>query len=353
MESQSKVFPLSDQARNLVAEINNSAVPSKTIGDICDEALIPQGIDIPKPESVFSLDGIPVFTKKSLSTLTGKAKSGKTTCTAWVMAQAINQKLSVLWIDTEQGQYYGSRTQFWVLSISGQSISHYLKFYDLKIHNPTIRTQILQHLIETITPDIVVIDGIRDLVFDINSAEEATNTTGNLMRLADIFNCHILSIIHQNKANDHLRGHLGTEMVNKSETVIRVSQNEQKLIVCEPEFTRGEDFRPFAFERDGAGMPLIVDYQPKITSSESNAKKIMPIDVDNKTHLNCLIRAFGIEKRLQYSELIPSISAAFESLGQPMGVVKTKGFIQYYIQTGMLIKAEKAGNKTYYEIKFD
>lgn len=345
--------PISETAKLLIAEINEHAVPSKTISDLCDEALIPQGIDIPKPESVFSLDGIPVFTKKSLSTLTGKAKSGKTTCTAWVMAQAINQKLHVLWIDTEQGQYYGSRTQFWVLAISGQTLSNYLKFYDLKMHNPTIRTQILQHLIEALTPDIVVIDGIRDLVFDINSAEEATNTTGNLMRLADVNNCHILSIIHQNKGNEHIRGHLGTEMVNKSETVIKVTQDDRKLIICEPEFTRGEDFKPFAFERDGAGMPFIVDYQPKISSSESNAKKIMPIDVDNKTHLNCLIRAFGIEKRLQYGELIPSISAAFEALGQSMGVVKTKGFIQYYIQMGMLIKAEKVGNKTYYEIKFD
>lgn len=347
------IVPISQEAQELVSQINSTVVPSKTLQDLCDEALIPQGVDIPRPESVFELDGIPIFTKKSLSTLIGKAKSGKTTCTAWIMAQTIKQQLNVLWIDTEQGEYYGSRTQFWVLAIASLHLSHYLKFYDLKIHNPTTRTQIVQHLIETIQPDVIVLDGIRDLVFDINNAEEATNTVGLLMRMADINNCHILSILHQNKGNEHARGHLGSEMINKSESVIKVTRDENNLTVCEPEFCRGEEFKPFAFERDAVGMPQIVDYSPRISSSESNSRKILPVDVDNKTHMNCLIRAFGVEKKLTYAELIPAISASFESLGQPMGVVKTKGFIQFYIQNSILVKAEKVGTKSFYEIKYD
>src|ERR1051325_2855835 len=194
--------PISHTASILIDEINKAAIPSKTINDLADESLIPQGVEIPKPELIFALDGIPLFTKKSLSTLIGKAKSGKTTCTAWIMAQTINQEMNVLWIDTEQGTYYASRTQFWVLGIAGKFTSPYLRFYDLKIHNPVTRTQIIQSLIETYSPDIVIIDGVRDLVFDINDPTEATNTTGLLMRLADMHDCHILSIIHQNKGNE-------------------------------------------------------------------------------------------------------------------------------------------------------
>src|ERR1700760_688522 len=100
---------LTDQARELINEVNNSASLQKTISDLADEALIPQGVEIPKPESVFCMDGIPVFTKKSLSTLIGRAKSGKTTCTAWIIAQSIRERQLVVWIDTEQGEYYGSR----------------------------------------------------------------------------------------------------------------------------------------------------------------------------------------------------------------------------------------------------
>jgi len=342
--------PLSDTARELVEEINNSAIPSKTIGDLADEAFIPQGVEIPRPETVFGMDGIPVFTKKSLSTLIGKAKSGKTTCTSWVIAQIIQQKLVVLWIDTEQGQYYASRTQSWVLHIAKLLSSPYLHFYDLKIHNPDIRTKIIELLIEKIKPDIVVIDGVRDLVFDINSPEEATISVGNLMRWADVWDCHILSIIHQNKGNEHARGHIGSEMINKSETVIAVSMDEQKTTICEPAFTRGEPFPIFAFIRDANGVPQLVNYQAKITGDESNSRKTLPIDIAQQAHYDALKQAYQTESKLTYQELIPAVSAAFEYYGMPMGVVRCKSFIQFYTQNGYLIKGEKEGTKTYYTV---
>jgi len=320
------------------------------IQELSEQALIPQGIEIPKPEVVFGMDGIPVFTKKSISTLIGKAKSGKTTCSAWVVAQAILQEMDILWIDTEQGAYYGSRTQSWVLHIAEIHASEHLKYYDLKIHNPSIRIEIVEFLITTIKPDMVIIDGIRDLVFDINNPDEATIITGNLMRWADSFDCHILSIIHQNKGNEHARGHLGTEMINKSETVIKVSQDDKKLTICEPEFTRGEPFTIFAFDRDEHGRPFIVNYQPKITSGESNSKKTLPIDIAKNTHYDCLEQAFGIETQIPYGELCVLVSASFEMYGMAMGVEKTKKFIGFYIQQGYIYKAEKRGVKTFYSL---
>lgn len=338
---------LSETAKILVDEINSEA---KSIYDLADEALISQGIEIPKPEIVFALDTIPVFTKKSLSTLIGKAKSGKTTCVAWVIAQAINQQMKTLWIDTEQGMYYASRTQHWVLNIAKQIECSDLKFYDLKIHNPTIRLKIIDLLIQQIEPDIVVIDGIRDLVFDINSPDEATTITGSLMAWADQYNCHILSILHQNKGNEHARGHLGSEMINKSETVIKVSQDDKNITICEPEFTRGEPFPVFAFDRDTYGIPQLVNYSPKISSGESNSRRALPIEIHEKTHLECLDKAFGIEVKLSYSELVSSVCASFEYYGMAMGIVRSKSFIQFYIQNNYLMKSEKVSNKTFYEI---
>ncbi len=342
---------LSQDAKNLIDEINSSAIPSKTITDLADEAFIPQGVEIPKPETIFGMDGIPVFTKKSISTLIGKAKSGKTTCTAWVVAQVIQHELKVLWIDTEQGQYYAARTQSWVLQIAKCFANPHLQFYDLKIHNPTVRTQIIESLIDKVSPDIIIIDGVRDLVFDINNPEEATIIVGNLMRWADLHDCHILSIIHQNKGNEHARGHLGSEMINKSETVIKVSQDEKKITVCEPEFTRGEPFPIFAFDRDGNGVPVLINYVAKISGGESNARKTPPIDIHETMHIECLNRAFNTSAQLAYQELIPAISASFEFYGMDMGVVRCKSFIQFYLQHGYLAKTEKVSNKTFYEQK--
>jgi len=339
-------------ALNLASQISNDAPePTKTIAELAEESHIPQGVIIPEPELIFALNGIPLFTKKSLSVLKGPAKVGKTTVTAWITAQTINNQLNVLWIDTEQGLYYGSRTQYWVLSIAGTPKSPYLNFYDLKIYNPTVRIKIVEHLLLSYKPDIVILDGIRDLVFDINSPEEATNITGDLMRWADVYDCHVLSIIHQNKGSDHARGHLGSELVNKAETVIKVSKSEDNYTVCEPEFTRGKPFEVFAFDRDSYGIPILVTVKPRIDSGESNSRKTTPVDIAKETHNEILQITFKGIEQMSYSDLQNDLAAAFAGYGTTMGVVKIKTFISWYTQNGYLEKSEKKSNKTFYQLK--
>lgn len=334
----------------LASAISNDAPePTKTISDLYNESLIPQGIEIPKPETIFSIGDIPVFTKKSLSTLKGQAKAGKTTATAWIVAQTINQGMNVLWIDTEQGLYYASRTQFWVLKIAGVTISEHLRMYDLKMHNPKIRVQIIEMAIKEALPDIVVLDGVRDLVFDINNPEEATNITGDLMRWAEVYDCHVMSILHENKGNNQARGHIGTELINKSESVIKV-EKDKGVTVCTSEFSRGEPFEPFAFDRDGYGLPVMLgDYKTSSVNSESNAKKLLPIDIPAAEHWQYLDIVFKHESELSYNDLLHGISAAFEQYGVTMGINRTKNFIQFYIQHNYVKKMDKRSNKTYYQ----
>lgn len=343
---------MNSDALKLVNGINNSApAPIKNYIDFSEESFIPQGIEVPKPELVFGMGDIPMFTKKSISVLKGMAKAGKTTVTAWITAQTINQRVNVLWIDTEQGLYYGSRTQYWVLQIAGIQRSEYLRFYDLKIYGPSVRIQIVNYLIEQYKPDLVIIDGIRDLVFDINNPEEATTIAGDLMRWAEVFDCHIMNIIHENKGNGNARGHLGTELINKSETVIKVFKSEDGHTVCEPEFTRGMPFDIFAFTRDSYGIPQLSTYRHKINTGESNSRKANPIELDPATHLMILERAFGSSEALAYSELISELMASIEYYADPIGVVKCKSYISFYTQQNYLIKEQKTSNKTYYSIK--
>lgn len=339
---------LTPQAEKLVLDIVEEAPePTKTISDLYNEALIPQGIEIPKPEVIFSLGGIPIFTKKSLSTLKGQAKAGKTTATAWIIAQTIQQSMNVLWIDTEQGLYYASRTQFWVLKIAGLSSSDFLRMYDLKIHRPTTRVQIIEMAIKDYNPDIVVLDGIRDLVFDINNPEEATNISGDLMRWAEAYDCHVMSILHENKNNENARGHIGTELVNKSETVIKV-ENEKGVTVCKPEFSRGEPFAPFAFDRDDHGIPVMLGDYKVSSNSESNQRKVLPIEILEVDHRQYLSMVFNQESELSYSDLLHGIAAAYEMYGITMGITRTKNFIQFYIQHNYIKKMDKKSNKTFY-----
>lgn len=322
---------------------------SQTIDDIIDLAFVPQGVDIPEPELVFGIGDIPMFTKKSLSVLKGNAKSGKTTVTAWITAQVINNHLNTLWIDTEQGMYYASRTQSWVLKIAGLPSSNHLSMYELKIHSPSKRIEIIEKLLSTRMFDMVVIDGIRDLVFDINNPDEATRSVGLLMKWADVYDCHLLSIIHQNKVSDHARGHLGTELINKSETVIKISKDDDGIVICEPEFTRGQPFEIFGFDRDAYGIPQIVTVGAKINTGESNTNRIGPTDIHRDQHIELLDAVFSSSDTLPYGELQGHVAASFSHYGVQLGVNKVKTFIAWYLQNGYLEKAEKLANKQFYK----
>lgn len=315
--------------------------------ELVRQHVIPQGVEIPKPESVFELSGIPVFTKKSISTLIGKAKSGKTTATAWMVAQCLNGGLAVLWIDTEQGEYYGSRTQWWVLSIAGMERCPNLSYLDLKTLKPTERIKIIEEAIKMFTPDIVIIDGIRDLVFDINDPEESTIVVGHLMRWAEEHDVHVLSILHQNKGNEHARGHLGAEMVNKSETVIKVDMDDDRNVVCEPEFTRSEPFTPFAFTRDGYGMPVLIDGYVGRVEVATGSRSVKPTDYTIEEHREYLRVAFRGSEKLSYGELQHAVIASFGLHDVTIGLLKSKGFISHYNMVGLL-KSEKNGKYTFY-----
>lgn len=344
--------------QKLIDDINAEAEEQKSIEDLIRESLIPQGVKIPEPDLVFGINGVPVFTKKSISTLIGKAKSGKTTVTSWIVSESIKSAINVLWIDTEQGLYYGSRTQFWILSMSGLKLSECLKFYDLKIFPPNQRVEMIELIIKELKPDLVVVDGIRDLVFDINNPEEATRRTGDLMRWADQYNCHILNILHQNKGNEHARGHLGTEMINKSESVIKVEQDESGLIVCNPEYTRSKAFEIFAFDRDERGMPIIVDgYAGKITTSTSSNKKgIDPWDIAYNPVIPEIVDfCFKDSEFLTRSNLKQKIRDYFNKNGVTIGDPKARDFMGRFEDIGIIWENEhiKGHAKMHKHPKFD
>lgn len=328
---------------NLIKDINDSAPVQKTLQDTIRESLIPQGIAVPKPDVVFGINGIPIFTKRSISVLIGRAKSGKTTVTSWIASQSIGKEIKTLWIDTEQGLYYGSRTQDWILRMSGLPTSPHLQFYDLKIFNPSERIAMIEEIIKMFTPDLIVIDGIRDLVFDINNPDEATRRTGDLMRWAELYDVHILSILHQNKGNEHARGHLGTEMINKSESVIKVEVGDDKLIVCTPEYTRSAAFAPFAFDRDEHGIPFIVEGFSGVIAtsggSGSKAKSIDPTDVSwNEAHEDIVAKIFATEEFLKYDDVLKNIIYYFDKSGVQIGKSKAEKFMTHYTMSGIIWK---------------
>lgn len=88
--------------------------------------------------------------------------------------------------------------------------------------------------VRAIKPDIVILDGIKDLMTDINDAVQATIIMEKLMALAKEQNCCIVCVLHQNKSEQdrNMRGSIGTELTNKAFEVFQceiISENNGKI----------------------------------------------------------------------------------------------------------------------------
>jgi len=92
------------------------------------------------------------------------------------------------------------------------------------------------------------------LIYNFNDITESSNIVNMLMKLSSETNCHICAVLHENKGDDSLRGHTGTELQNKAETVISVKANDNVSIVS-PKFCRNMPFEKFNFRINADGLP--------------------------------------------------------------------------------------------------
>lgn len=228
---------------------------------------------IPPHEFLFTWNGTPCFARGELVAVTGKAKSGKTYLNSLLMAACAGEgrlglsrmgekPLKVVWIDTEQSEdttceilrdRIGSMTG----SIPDEDLYHVFNLRKIKWQD---RMQLVLSAVAICQPDLVIFDGIRDVVGDINDYTEAQNTIGQLLRVASDYHPCIACVLHQNKAVEDktLRGALGTELQNKSfETYECTKDQDTRIFTIRQTATRKYDMpAKIQFCLDSNGLPV-------------------------------------------------------------------------------------------------
>ena len=258
--------------------------------------------ELPKMDFLFRLFGKPCFPRRELVAITGKAKSGKTFVTSMLMAccqsrdvlafQRVGDKpLRVLWYDTEQSD---ESTQ----DILKNRIIRLLNNTNTNLTNPTNnscnlcnswseksidvfnvrgvawkeRRNLLCEAVTRCKPDLVIVDGIRDLVNDINDGMLAQEVMEELMHLATQTECCIVCVLHQNKSGEdrNLRGWIGTELMNKAFEVYACEKLPKRIFSLEQTLTRKYDIeQTMYFEVGDDGLPVTCG-APTDTSSKDN-----------------------------------------------------------------------------------
>lgn len=256
---------------------------------------------LPPMEFMLRLFDEPCFPRRELVAVTGRAKSGKTFIVSMIMTCCITRQvlqfrrdgcqqegppggadgeslqpppLRVLWYDTEQSD---NSTQD-ILKNRIIPLYHREAGYDVPFPEEMLdifnvrnidrkfRESYFLEAIKHYRPDLVILDGIRDLVADINDGVAAQEMMEKLMMTAQQYDCCIVCVLHQNKSGDSRdpRGWLGTELLNKAYDVFTTEKiMPQRIFKLEQLYTRKYDIeQPLFFKVGEDGLPVSADAPP-------------------------------------------------------------------------------------------
>ena len=290
-----------DPISEALSHAGESSAVSPTLARMFQRELTPD-MQLPPMEFLMRLFGEPCFPRRELVAITGRAKSGKTFVMSIIMLMGVidrilqferdgKEPLKVLWFDTEQSK------QSTLDIIQNRIVEMYhrkvdpdtpfpnecLRTFNVRFDNCEMRRQGFLELVPFIKPDLVILDGIRDLVTDINDGAEAQRIMEEMLALAQDNDCCIIAVLHQNKSGESRdpRGWLGTELLNKAFDVfatekmkIQDGQGTRFVFKLEQLYTRKYDIeQQLYFQVDEDGLPFETEapLMPVYTSSTSTA----------------------------------------------------------------------------------
>lgn len=365
------IIPQNQQKRQ-EAGGNPDLTPDEVI-KIIQRATIDVRVDVEKPPFCLFIDEQAVLALGDISTIIGRAKSrktfflnlivsalaGNTTIGGRIEGRLSDDKRVVLVIDTEQSRYYGqmsARRNYGVLDkdyTKGELDN--LIYISLREYTPAERLEITEYLIyNTKNLGVVLIDGIRDLVTSINDEEQATMITSKLLKWSTDRMVHVCTVLHMNKGDNNARGHIGTELMNKSLSVLSIEMiknHEDEFSQMLPIATRDREPNPIVFGIDEQAIPYILDddevQEIKTANAPIRGKK--PDQYSEEEHLTKLRQIFKNVYELSFADFR---SVVKDYQNYDCGDNKAKDIIRYLIQNDF-VKERKDGRKTMHSLNSD
>jgi len=235
--------------------------------------------EFPDEQYLLTINNKPFIGRNSIVTVTGKPKVGKTYISSSVIGALLNgcylgmqshlksdEPIKIVFFDTEQTKGRTLIVQKRINKICKHEESYIddrLKMLNVRALSPEERIKILEETILDVKPILVVIDGIRDLLRDFNDIDKSGQIIDFLLRMTTETGTAILVVIHQNKADTNARGHLGSELMNKSDTVIELKVQSNKSINISPTYCRDVPFDEFAMRINDDGLPELCELSHK------------------------------------------------------------------------------------------
>lgn len=292
-----------------MTEENNNLPPMRSLEEINAEELRQYWLDpeqeYPEPHYLYEYNGVAFSPLGGIQAISGQKKNGKTFVLAQLMAAAlgtgserVTQYLGGLRTNADTVEWLGHEPKVLYCDTEMEQLNtakvlrrvHWLCGWDMKQRSDRFfvlwlrevpktehrtankeRWRLIKNAIEQTSPDIVFVDGLRDLVNDFNDNSESSAIVGEMMSLASQKNICIWNVLHYNPrpSNDDeskMRGHLGTELGNKvSDTFVSIKKKDNEgnvTFTVKQQDARGKDVDDWQFEitddAGGLGIPMIL-----------------------------------------------------------------------------------------------
>ena len=313
----------------------------------------------PPLRPVFSLsaDGQPIVisTPGNITALIAQAKAGKTAFLTAMLASTMADPTvdadflsiisapnpdggAVLYFDTEQ-----SRDDFWHVTkramrrAGATQRPQWLRSYCLTgLAVADAKACVFQAVVDAYVRygriHAIFIDGVADLVLDVNSAEECNAFLAELHSLAIRFDCPIVTVLHLNPQSgrggfEKARGHLGSQLERKAETNLRI-EKDGDVSVCWSEKQRRapifKDKGPRFKWSDEAGMHVSAQ------AEDAGAK----VSKREQTYHDLAAEVLGDGGTKTWSELMAACTAARTTPDATPARKTVEGWIQQMKKTG-------------------
>lgn len=206
----------SERRTNIIgAELDDSR-----LSDILSASQIKVTDTYETPPQIIWIDNSTIATLGNFSASTGKAKSKKTFNVSAIVAaslagkQVLNYrahlpegKQRILYVDTEQSRFHCHNVLERILKLAGlpdTTDNDRLDFICLREYSPAIRIEVIDYALRRSKGyGLVVIDGIRDLMLDINSTSESVEVINKMMEWSSKYDLHIHCVLHLNKGDNN------------------------------------------------------------------------------------------------------------------------------------------------------
>lgn len=314
------------------------------------------------PENIVSVNDVPLGTAGNLLCITGGEGTGKSNFVSALVAGSIREtnnskidtlglevacnesKKAVILYDTEQSeaQLFKNVSNTLRRASLDEMPANFKAFYlatmSRKERLQSIRDSMDLYYHRFGGIQLIVIDGIADLIRSANDETESIALVDELYRLAAIYQTCIIGVLHFVPNGIKLRGHIGSEMQRKSAGILSIEKDDDPAVSV-VKALKVRDGSPldvpilqFAWDK-AFGMHRYRGEKPKEDKEKRKENELASVAKE----------IFSNIRFLTYNDLSKEIESAMA-----VGERTAKNYIRYMREKGIITK--DPSNNTYYII---